>query len=59
MILPQASKKMEQKQEYIVQIQQAQQQFTGADLIAPLQKTEVAVQALDGNGADSGSIRAR
>jgi hypothetical protein len=30
--------------------------FTGADLIASLQKTEVAVQALDGNGADSGSV---
>ena len=30
--------------------------FTGADLIASLQKTEVAVQALDGNGDDSGSV---
>lgn len=30
--------------------------FTGADLIASLQKTEVAVQALDGNGNDSGSV---
>jgi len=30
--------------------------FTGADLIASLQKTEVAVQALDGGGNDSGSV---
>ena len=36
--------------------QSATATFTGADLIASLQKTEVAVQALDGSGNDDGSV---